>query len=232
MIYIKSHAFLNKALNICAILCYNVKRKCSTEVVSKLSDYETINTMLKKNKGFITAAQVTAARIPRRVLGELVDTGRVYRATRGIYALPEAWEDEMFFLQYSFSKGVFSNGTALYLHGMSDRTPLAYTLTFPQGYNAAGLKKHNAKAKYVMPDVYEMGITEKSSPNGNSLRVYDVERTLCDIVKGNNTCDIQLVNQAMKAYAESKDRDMAKLVAYAELLRVKPKVLRYMEVLL
>jgi predicted transcriptional regulator of viral defense system len=200
--------------------------------VSKLNDYDVINTMLKKNNGFVTAAQVTAAGIQRRVLGELVAAKCIYRAARGIYALPEAWEDEMFFLQYNFSKGVFSYGTALYLHGMSDRTPLVYTLTFPQGYNATGLKKHNAKAKYVMPDIYEMGITEKSSPNGNALRVYDVERTLCDIVKGNNTCDIQLVNQAMKAYAESKSKDMAKLVSYAERLRVKSKVLRYMEVLL
>jgi len=191
-----------------------------------------INAMLKENNGFITSAQVTAAGIQRRVLGELIATNHIYRAARGIYALPEAWEDEMFFLQYRFSKGVFSNATALYLHGMSDRTPLVYALTFPQGYNAAGLKKHKAKAKYVMSDVYEMGITEKPSPNGNVLRVYDAERTLCDIVKGNNTCDIQLVNHAMKAYAESNGKNMAKLVAYAELLRVKPKVLRYMEVLL
>ena len=201
-------------------------------MVSELNEYEAVYAMLKESNGFITAAQVTAAGIQRRVLGELVATGHVYRAARGIYALPEAWEDEMFFLQYNFSKGVFSNGTALYLHGMSDRTPLVYMLTFPQGYNAAGLKKHNAKAKYVMQAVYEVGITEKPSPSGNPLRVYDVERTLCDIVKGNNTCDIQLVNHAMKAYVESGNKDMAKLVAYAELLCVKPKVLRYMEVLL
>jgi len=201
-------------------------------VVSELHEYEVINAIIKENNGFITTTQVTAAGFQRRVLSELIATNHIYRVARGIYALPEAWEDEMFFLQYRFSKGVFSNATALYLHGMSDRTPLVYTLTFPQGYNAAGLKKHRAKAKFVMPDVYEMGITEKPSQNGNTLRVYDVERTLCDIVKGNNTCDIQIVNHAMKAYAESKSKDMAKLVAYAELLRVKSKVLRYMEVLL
>jgi len=77
-----------------------------------------------------------------------------------------------------------------------------------------------------------MGITEVNSPSGNPIRVYDVERTLCDIVKGNNSCDIQLLNQAMKAYAASKEKDIAKLIAYAERLHVKPKILRYMEVLL
>ena len=70
------------------------------------------------------------------------------------------------------------------------------------------------------------------SPCGNAIRVYDKERTLCDIVKGNKSCDIQLVNQAMKTYAGSMEKDMAKLIAYSERLRVKPKILRYMEVLL
>jgi predicted transcriptional regulator of viral defense system len=200
--------------------------------VTALNDRETIQKLLEENNGFVTAAQVTAAGVQRRALGELVAAKRVYRATRGIYALSEAWEDEMFFLQYRFSKGVFSNNTALYLHGLSDRTPASYTLTFPHGYNAAGLKGHNAKAKFVMPEIYDLGIAEKPSPCGNPLRVYNAERTLCDIVKGNNTCDIQLVNRAMKAYAESKEKDVAKLIAYAERLRVKPKVLRYMEVLL
>jgi predicted transcriptional regulator of viral defense system len=180
----------------------------------------------------VTAAQVTAAGVQRRALGELVAAKRVYRAARGIYALPEAWEDEMFFLQYRFSKGIFSNGTALYLHGLSDRTPTSYTLTFPHGYNAAALKGLNAKAKFATPEIYDLGIAEKPSPCGNPLRVYDEERTLCDIVRGNNTCDIQLVNRAMKAYAVSKEKDIAKLIDYAQRLRVKPKILRYMEILL
>ena len=197
-----------------------------------MSDSDMIETIIKNNNGIVTAAQVTAAGIQRRALGELVEAKRLYRAARGIYALPETWEDEMYFLQYRFAKGVFSNETALYLHGLSDRTPHTYTLTFPHGYNAEGLKQHNAKAKFAKPEIYGLGITKAKSPFGNPILVYDVERTLCDIVKGNNSCDIQLVNQAMKAYAVSKEKDIAKLIASAERLRVKPKILRYMEVLL
>ena len=197
-----------------------------------MSSHDMIIAILEKNKGLITSAQVTEAGLQRRALSELAAAKRIYRVDRGIYTLPEVWEDDMYFLQYRYAKGIFSNGTALYLHGLSDRTPISYTLTFPHGYNAAGLKKHNVKVKYVTPDLYDMGIAEELSPNGNPLRVYDVERTLCDIVKGKNALDVQLVNQAMKTYAGSKNKDMAKLIAYAERLRVKPKILRYMEVLL
>jgi len=197
-----------------------------------MNDRESILKMIEQNKGFVTSEQVTDVGLQRRALGELVAVNRIYRVERGIYALPEAWEDDMYFLQYRYAKGVFSNETALYLHGLTDRTPQTYTLTFPHSYNAVGLKKRNIKAKYVTPDTYDMGIMEKPSPCGNPLRVYNVERTLCDIVKGNSSCDIHLVKQAMKAYAESKGKDMTRLIGYAERLRVKPKILRYMEVLL
>ena len=40
------------------------------------------------------------------------------------------------------------------------------------------------------------------------------------------------VSEAMKRYAASKDKNIHKLMKYADQLRVKPKVLRYMEVLL
>jgi predicted transcriptional regulator of viral defense system len=200
--------------------------------VITVTSNQTINAILNDNKGFITSLQLTNAGLQRRVLGELVADNSLYRVARGIYALPDVWEDEMYFLQYRFAKGVFSNETALYLHGMSDRTPQNYTLTFPRGYNSPGLRKHNAKIKFVTQEIYDLGIIEMPSPCGNPIRVYDKERTLCDIVKGNNSCDIQIVNQAMKAYAISSEKNMSKLISYAEKLRVKPKILRYMEVLL
>jgi len=200
--------------------------------VINFNDHENIITMAVKNNGFVTTAQVTNAGIQRRVLGELVEASRLYKVARGIYALPDTWEDEMLFLQYRFAKGIFSNGTALYLHGFSDRTPSAYTMTFQQGYNAKAAKNSGVDVKLAVPEIYELGITEMPSPCGNPIRVYNTERTLCDIVKGNNACEIGIVNQAMKTYAASRDKNMSKLIAYAEQLRVKPKILRYMEVLL
>ena len=197
-----------------------------------MKTHEKILDFIKSNNGFITSAQVTDAGFQRRTLSELVAAKQIYRLERGIYALPEAWEDDMYFLQCRYTKGIFSNGTALYLHKMTDRTPITYTMTFPHGYNTPGVKKKNIKSKYVTTEIYSLGIAEISSPSRNPLRVYDIERTLCDIVKGKNAFDVQLVNQAMKTYVEKKEKNIPKLMSYAEQLRVKPKVLRYMEVLL
>jgi predicted transcriptional regulator of viral defense system len=191
-----------------------------------------IQAFLQNAGGIVTSKQVTEAGFHRSVLSELVEAKELVHVSRGVYLKPTAWEDEMYLLQYRFGKGIFSHETALYLHGMTDRTPARFTMTFPWGYNAASLKNERLTTKRVVKEYYEFGVMEMPSPAGNIIRVYNIERTLCDIVRGNNTCDIQVVNQAMKHYAQSKGKDIQKLMGYAEKLRVKPKVLNYMEVLL
>jgi predicted transcriptional regulator of viral defense system len=198
-----------------------------------MTDYiAAIQRILKSNNGIVTTTQVSEVGIPRRCLSAMTESGIIYRVGRGIYALPEVWEDEMFFMQYRFSRGIFSHETALYLHGMTDRTPLRLTMTFPFGYNTSIVKKHGIVAKLSTVETYDLGIIKVSSPSGNIVKVYDIERTLCDIVKSRHRADIQVINQVMKTYASSKSKDIAKLMNYADILRVKPKILKYMEVLL
>ena len=93
------------------------------------------------------------------------------------------------------------------------------------------LKKENIIAKRVVPENYSLGIIELRSPCDNPILAYDLERTLCDILRGSGS-DIQIVGAAMKKYAISKGKDINKLLCYAEQLRVKSKILRYMEVFL
>ena len=162
---------------------------------------------------------------------ELVKSGEVYRFGRGLYVRSNTWEDDFFLLQLKYGRGIYSYDTALYLLGYSDRTPAKYTMTFPKGYNAPSLKRENLIVKRVVPANYELGIIEIESPSGNPIRIYNLERTLCDILRGSGS-DIQIVNEAMKRYADSKNKNVHKLLQYAEQLRVKPKILRYMEVLL
>lgn len=181
--------------------------------------------------GIITAAQLTKAGLHRGYLHNFVESGELYRFGRGLYVQSSAWEDDFYLLQRKYRRGIYSYDTALYLLGYSDRTPAQYTMTFPKGYNSPSLKQESINIKRVVPENYSFGITELQSPCGNPIRVYDLERTLCDILRGSGS-DIQIVGAAMKKYAASKEKNIHKLMQYADQLRVKPKVLRYMEVLL
>ena len=197
-----------------------------------ITDKEKIQKLLEFSvDGIITAEQVTAIGVHRSVLQELVEDGEIYRFGRGLYVSTNVWEDDFNLFQRKYEKGIYSHDTALYLHGYSDRTPAQYTMTFPKGYNSPSLKQESIIIKRVIPENYSVGIIEIPSPCGNPIRVYDLERTLCDILRGSGS-DIQIVGSAMKKYAASKEKDIHKLMQYADLLHVKPKVLRYMEILL
>lgn len=104
-------------------------------------------------------------------------------------------------------------------------------MTFPSNYHAKSIEEELLRFHRTIQKNYEIGLTLIDSPSGNKIFVYDIERTLCDIVRGEG-CDIQIVVSAMKQYASSNQKDIHKLMKYAEQLRVKPKIMRYMEVLL
>ncbi len=182
-------------------------------------------------KGTITTKQVSEAGLYRGILKDLVNDGELYRFSRGLYVINNEWEDDFYLLQQRYERGIYSHETALYLLGYSDRAPIKYTMTFPKGYNSPSIKEKNINIKRSINENYFIGVIELKSPCGNIIHVYDLEKTLCDILRGNNN-DIQIINAAMKKYAASKNKDLNKLMEYAEKLHVKKKVLRYMEVLL
>lgn len=193
---------------------------------------DTIRALLESSpNGTITVQQVMAHGIHRSALQGLVESGEIYRYGRGLYVQNDVWEDDIYLLQQKYGKGIYSHDTALYLLGYSDRTPARYTMTFLKGYNTPSLKRENIIAKRVIAENYSFGITEIKSPCGNPIRIYDLERTLCDIVRGNGS-DIQIVNAAMKRYAASTEKNIHKLLKYAEQLRVTPKIVHYLEILL
>ena len=103
--------------------------------------------LINKNGGTVTSAQVTNANIPQTYLSLMKEKGTLIRIKRGFYMLPDTFEDEMYVLSCSYPKGVFSHGTALYIHGMTDRTPIQYEMSFPRGYH---FKKNDCAANKNM----------------------------------------------------------------------------------
>ncbi|WP_172135354.1 type IV toxin-antitoxin system AbiEi family antitoxin domain-containing protein [Adlercreutzia sp. ZJ473] len=182
--------------------------------------------------GMVTTAQVVAAGIPRARITDMVRSGVLERVQRGVYCLAGSWEDEFLATQLRFPKGVFSDGTALYLHDSTDRTPFRLTMTFPRSYRATSAREAGIEVRTCADAVLGLGLSTLGTPYGNEVRAYDLERTLCDLVRGRSVVDAQVFNPAIKQYVRSKDRDIQKLLEYARALGVEGKIRGYLEVLL
>ncbi len=193
---------------------------------------EAIIQMAKENNGTVTAAMVVAAGFSRGNIKYLVDKGMIEKSARGIYILPEVWEDEIFNLQNRFKRGIYSHETALFLWNLTDRTPNRYHMTFPINYNLSKPKKENIRCVQCKKTLYDLGIEEVTTPGGNTVRAYSLERTLCDILRVHSQVDIQIVTEAFKHYATKSNKNIPILSEYAKILKVEARLRSYLEVLL
>ncbi len=81
-------------------------------------------------------------------------------------------------------------------------------------------------------DLYPVGLMTMKSPHGNDIWIFNLERTVCDVLRSRNQMDIQFVNEMSKKYAVHQNRNIDRLYDYTRQFRVNKKVKEYIEVLL
>ena len=141
-------------------------------------------------------------------------------------------QDELLSISNRSERVVFSHETALYLHGISDRTPFEHTVTAPSSCIPSAAIKSECKVYYIKPELFELGKTILKTPAGNDVPAYDLERTICDIIRSRNKLGTETFLAALKQYAANRKKDLNKLNSYAKKMRVSNILRQYLEVLL
>lgn len=188
--------------------------------------------LLKTENGVFTCSQAQEVGISKAALADLVEKNILERAAHGIYISADSFGDDMVVNQIAVPKLIYSHETALFLHGLTDRTPNMYSVTVPSSYKPSKRIQDSCKVYYILSEFYSLGITERQSSMGNMVRLYDRDRTICDVLRSRNRMDIQIVMDAIRQYAAAPDKNVNRLYSYAEKLRVTKILRQYMEVLL
>ena len=188
--------------------------------------------LIQKHHGTILSADLDQYEIPRVYLQMLVAEGKLEKVDRGVYVSNDAIEDEMYAIQTKYPKLIYSHETALFLHGLSDRTPFEYSATVPSGYKVVSKISERVKIYYIKKELHEVGVQMAKSSFGNSIKVYTIERTICDIIRSRNRIDGQILNQSLKGFVKLKSVDYSLLVDYAKKLKIERILSNYLEVLL
>ena len=197
-----------------------------------MKDLCNLNDIIENDSAtIITTKEINSYGLHRSILKKLVSDGKISKYSKGIYIKNNSWEDDFQLLQLKYPKGIYSHNTALYLLGYSDRTPAFFTMTFPHGYNTSSLANEPIEKKQSIKEFYNLGIIEIKDFSGNLVKVYELEKTLCDMMRGNKK-DIEVITSAFKRYSTSKNKNIPKLMKYAKILKVTSKIQPYLEVLL
>lgn len=183
------------------------------------------------NNGFLRNKDLVDNNIPSVYLTRLVNNNVIERVSRGLYVRTNSLPDDLVILQNKSKNAIYSNLTALYLYGFSDRLPIKYDITVNSGYNGSLQEVYNVNLFYTKKELLNLGEIVYRLDSGNLIKVYDLERTICDVIKNKNRLDQELVNKALRKYFYSKEKNTLKLYEYAKKMKIYKKVRSVFEIL-
>ena len=181
------------------------------------------------NNGIIRTKQVVDAKIAKDYITRAVSERVLERIDHGVYLLSGTIPDDYFLLQIKRSRIVFSHTTSAYLNHLTTRDPIMLSFTVPLKYNVTELAGEGHKVYFSLPKNYNLGIIETKTMFGNPIRIYDAERTICDLFSARSEEDPYIALESLKTYLTSKEKDIFKLTEYAKQLGVEKTIRKKVE---
>lgn len=204
-------------------------KEITIEKFKEEGNIEIVKFLMKINNGYVTSKDLDNYGIHRMYLNIMLKKGLVEKVAPGVYMDSSKIEDKYYIFSLSMPNTIYSHMTALYFHGLSIKAPdNRYDITVRKTYNSIHLKEHNVF--YVCDDIYELGLTEIETPIGNKVRVYDMERCICDIIRSKNRIDFEHAKYSIRQYLKRKDKDLVKLSKYADIMGIKNQVMNFLEI--
>lgn len=188
-----------------------------------------IKEKLNKTGGVITSKELKNSNIPTIYLTRMVEKGELIRADRGIYIDSNGDYDEYYFFHNRCKIAVFSYVSALYLQGFTDIIPNEMEVTVYKGYNPHRISG-SVRIHYVTKEIYDLGMTECQTIFGNTVKVYDLERTICDFIKNRSEIETELFSKTINKYVRYENKDLNKLYEYSKKMEIYEKVKEILEV--
>lgn len=188
--------------------------------------------VIEANDGIASLEQLQQAGISRMMVYAGLVNGIISKESHGNYSMADNQPDEYRIIQSRSGRVVFSHVTALYLQGLTDTAPVLLDITVPQGDNVSKIKRDhdNTRFHYCKKDLWELGLTHIATPRGFHVNTYDVERSICDMIRDKKNIEAQTYAKVIRQYF-SEHCDSQKILDYSEQLKVESKVRMYMEVL-
>ncbi len=183
---------------------------------------EQIHEIFNQYGGMMRTFNLSDEKIYYKDIQSLIEDGYIEKVRYGYYQ----WIDienlsEAGTITRLFPDGIFCMYTALRYYDYIDRTPGEWHIAVSKDSNKSRFKINYpfVKPYYIEPVILEIGLTQ-GSIDGNLIRVYNKERTICDCLRCRNKMDKEIFNKAIQSFLHDTGRSIPRLMEYAEPLRV------------
>jgi len=196
-----------------------------------MSKYGSVLRSIKDSNGIITIDDFKKNNISYHYINKLVKDNSIIRIKSGMYVKTDCFIDQFYFIQHKIRKGVFSYNTALYLLGKTEVIPHVIEITVPRDYHMTN-KDKSVKIHYTNNENIKLGVIKVKSPYGMIVTTYNLERTICDIVKNQSILDREQINKVIRNAFIHGQIDGNKLIQYSKKLRCEKRIRNIIEVMI
>ncbi len=185
---------------------------------------EVIKQLIHDNNGMICADMVKRSGCGTWYLTDMVRKGELIRFVPGVYGVSYEFFDELLIFQWKNPSCVFSHLTALYFHGLTERYPYFYEVCSSRRIHADSFDTSVFHVHVVKEELLNVGVTTVQTAQGNTIRVYNQERCLCDLLRERDKQDFEIFGKAFRFYFASDDVNVTRLREYASIFGIEQQM--------
>lgn len=187
---------------------------------------EKVHKIFRAHSGFARTKDILAGGIHPRDIKRMRDEGEIMRVKRGLYRLAEvpAISNQSFVdLARAVPEGVICLISALSYYELTTFNPSVISMAIRRKSRRPKIEYPPVEFYYFSTKQFEAGIKEIKI-EGHKVRIYCPEKTICDCFRYRNKLGLDIAKEGLSEYLKLKERNLEKLLEYAEICRVRPLV--------
>lgn len=197
-----------------------------------MTKIDIIMEVFKAHDYVLSTAELTSNKIYYADIQKLLKEGLVEKVRRGYYYwIDQSSSSEVVIINNLFPDAILCMDTALFYYGYSDRIPTQWHFAIDKNVSKKRVKIDYPLIKAYRAEPYLLTIGEATGTiDGVSVRIYDKDRTICDVLRNMSRIDKEVFNNAIQSYVKDSNKNIPHLMQYAKELRVRKKVKDILEV--
>ncbi len=185
----------------------------------------------QRRGGILKTTELNELGLSSRQIKRLLDDGVITRIKRGFYELTDYVSREEVIIARLFPQAVIFLESALLHYSYTDRIPLAWQIAVDRYSKTTqyNIDYPLIEPYYLEPKFIDIGV-DIIQVDGVKIRIYDRDRTICDVLRYEKKLEKEVFNNAIGRYVKDPKKNIRKLFEYAEIFNIKNKVQTYVGV--
>lgn len=185
---------------------------------------------MKERNTYLSSASVKKqGRTAYYKMLESAKQGELIQVRRGVYANIDQLSGNMIDINAVVPEGILCLWSAWSIHQLTTSMPQAFHIAIKRGRKVSVPSFPKIELHHCTESILHIGVTEMKI-DGFIIKLYDVERCVCDAVKFRNKVGMDVCSEIISNYLERSERNLSKLMDYAQKLRVETILELYLQV--